>query len=190
MKDKGCKKGFTLIELLVVVLIIGILAAVAMPQYKKAVLKARFSRVIPVVRSVVTSSQLILLNNGGISDSHELSDFDQFAVAKIPGCTYDTNLGIMWCRDNDLAIDIGSGVDPYTQNPSRISVVGHLLDNRQAGVLAYAESIQTDERLCIAAKSSKIAQDICQSMGGKNPREQTHGHTDKIKSPVLVHQIP
>ena len=54
---KNNKKGFTLIELLVVVLILGILAAMAMPQYFKAVERSRMSEAVSLLGSIASAQQ-------------------------------------------------------------------------------------------------------------------------------------
>ncbi len=58
-----CKQGFTLIELLVVVLIIGILAAVAVPQYNKAVEKARAAEAVLIMSMLEKAVDRWLLEN-------------------------------------------------------------------------------------------------------------------------------
>lgn len=61
------EKGFTLIELLVVVLIIGILAAIALPQYMKTVEKSRSAEAITLLESFIRAEDMFRLSAGNYS---------------------------------------------------------------------------------------------------------------------------
>lgn len=73
-QGENMEKGFTLIELLVVVLIIGILAAVALPQYEKAVEKSRAAEALALVKTIGQANQVYFMSNGNYTT--DLRDLD------------------------------------------------------------------------------------------------------------------
>ena len=68
--------GFTLIELLVVVLIIGILSAIALPEYTKAVEKSRVSEAVTQLRNLLIAQKAYKLANAGYATDLTMLDIE------------------------------------------------------------------------------------------------------------------
>ncbi|MGN0015941.1 MAG: type IV pilin protein [Candidatus Avelusimicrobium sp.] len=162
------KNGFTLIELLVVVLIIGILSAVALPQYNRAVLKARYSEIQTIISAYKTAAEAYYMANGAYPDYWHDMDLEPPS-----GCTAnDTTTGnYMACKNSTLSIDL--------YNANQKNLVGFYRPNGKIKV-AYIQwldvSAKPGKRECWALAGDAEAQAFCKSLNGTESGTSTHAN--------------
>lgn len=150
--------GFTLIELLVVVLIIGILAAVALPQYEVAVEKSRLAAVMRNVKTIKMAADLYFMANGRYEDDMTVMD-----VGEISGCT-SVGSGQLRCGDKGwYDWKLGYGENTW-------AAVGYtrVFGKFRTAYVIYGDYNKTHagEHQCWAQTSDAVAMQVCRSMGG------------------------
>jgi type IV pilus assembly protein PilA len=86
---KKAQAGFTLIELMIVVAIIGILAAVAIPQYQNYITRAKLSKVSPTVDPIKLAIAEYVQTNGAFPTA--ASDWTGLGLTGAPAATTEVS---------------------------------------------------------------------------------------------------
>ncbi|MBP3513760.1 MAG: prepilin-type N-terminal cleavage/methylation domain-containing protein [Elusimicrobiaceae bacterium] len=155
------RKGFTLIELLVVVLIIGILASVALPQYQKAVLKSRHANILVLLRSLKDAEERHYMSSGEYTTDWDALDVSLPSSCTVNGISARCNIGGV---SVNYSLSTGNFSHPnyyivmaQTAGASRIRWQWQL-DNA---------AIQPGKRICFPVDADgETPKSLCQSLGG------------------------
>ena len=171
------KKGFTLIELLVVVLIIGILSAIALPQYTRAVEKARIMAGIPAGRAIVDAMDEYWLANGKFS-----GNWSYLTINLPPGATDENGnklTSLPPSMDKSLYYDVGTAAKKHYRLQSNGRLQYKVYLDTPVYLYFYSRYAQSDSYKPLRGKitctyGSTAEEKQCQRLGGTKLKNGTY----------------
>jgi type IV pilus assembly protein PilA len=109
MQMKQGQKGFTLIELMIVVAIIGILAAIAIPQYQDYTIKAKIANALTAAAPLKTAVSLCAQEAGGVLTTCDTT-VPAGTVTSIPIFIATKEVASASVADGVITMTLGTGI--------------------------------------------------------------------------------
>ena len=158
-------KGFTLLEMLVVVLIIGILAGIALPQYQMAVTKAKVASILPLMRRWKDALTEYRLQHDAWLDGVSPSTYGEILGVTWPSdWKTDTNKP---CNNNaSCHNDYWKNCDVNDGGDGMITCYHNTSDGVFTIIFLSSEDEDYPDKLTCQAEG-KEATKVCKALGGK-----------------------
>ncbi len=163
--------GFTLIELLVVVLIIGILVAVALPQYNKIVEHSRMTEAVQRLGDYAMAQQVYYLHHGGFANNYSALNQGDIRVPE------QTEVGNWDTGDSRWEISSASGdnLEKIAMSAERMSGIfqGCVLTLTVEADGRIEKMCQGNKDCCAAAQDSGYEKSSAETSSGSSSGESS-----------------